>query len=63
MTHPQIYFKVILLQHSSVVFPHLQEHEKRFFEIVADGSIIEARLFLEKHPDFNINAINYQVSM
>ncbi|KMQ97082.1 short transient receptor potential channel 5-like protein [Lasius niger] len=43
-----------------VIFPHLQELEKRFFEIVTDGNIPEARVFLEDHPEFNINATNFQ---
>ncbi|KYN39104.1 Short transient receptor potential channel 5 [Trachymyrmex septentrionalis] len=47
-------------EHSGVMFPQLQELEKRFFEIVDDGSVTEARLFLKQHPDFNINAINFQ---
>jgi hypothetical protein len=63
MTHLQVYFKVILLQHLGVAYPHLQNIEKRFFEVVADGSVTEVRLFLEKHPDFNINVINFQVSI
>ncbi|XP_011062977.1 PREDICTED: short transient receptor potential channel 4-like [Acromyrmex echinatior] len=48
------------LGNPGVMFPHLQELEKKFFEIVDDGSVTEARLFLEQHPDFNINAINFQ---
>ncbi|XP_029161945.1 short transient receptor potential channel 5-like [Nylanderia fulva] len=45
---------------SDVIFPHFQELEKRFFELVTDGNIVEVRLFLEDHPDFNINATNFQ---
>lgn len=58
----QVYLKVIWLQNPGVIFPHLQELEKRFFEIVTDGNIPEARVFLEDHPEFNINATNFQVS-
>lgn len=62
MIHSQIYFKLILLQRPAVVFSHLQEIERRFFEIVTDGSVTEVRLFLEEHSDFNINIVNFQVS-
>ncbi|XP_025073004.1 transient receptor potential-gamma protein-like [Pogonomyrmex barbatus] len=50
------YFK----KRPGVVVLHLQELEKRFFDVVAEGSVAEVRLFLEQHPDFNINVINFQ---
>lgn len=62
MCSHRVYLKVIWLQHPGVVFPHLQEIEKRFFEIVADGNVAEVRSFLEDQPEFNINATNFQVS-
>ncbi|KAM0727282.1 Short transient receptor potential channel 5 [Formica fusca] len=49
-----------LENHPGVIFPHLQELEKRFFELVADGNVADVRLFLQDHPDFNINATNFQ---
>lgn len=59
-----LHLNVILLQPGTgVAFPHLQELEKRFFEIVASGSVSEVRSFLEDHPNFNINAMNFQVSL
>lgn len=45
-----------------MVLPHLQANEKRFFEMVADGNVAEVRSFLEEYPDFNVNAVNFQVS-
>lgn len=56
------YLNVILLQPSGVIFPHLQELEKRFFDIVEGGSVSEVRFFLEDNPKFNINVMNFQVS-
>lgn len=54
---------LFLLQPPSVIFPQLQDPEKRFFEVVAEGNVAEVRLFLDEHPDFNINVINFQVSV
>jgi hypothetical protein len=45
-----------------VIFPFLQDIEKTFFEIVTMGSVTEVRMFLQDHPDFNINVVNFQVS-
>lgn len=54
--------RLFFLQNPSVAFSQLQELEKRFFDTVAEGSVAEVRSFLEDHPDFNINAVNFQVS-
>ncbi|XP_076547129.1 short transient receptor potential channel 4 isoform X2 [Osmia lignaria lignaria] len=49
-----------LQKRSSVIIPHLQEMEKQFFELVANGNVSDVRQFLETHPDFNINVSDFQ---
>ncbi|XP_014479025.1 PREDICTED: short transient receptor potential channel 4-like [Dinoponera quadriceps] len=47
-------------QFPSVIFPLLQELEKKFFDVVADGNVAEVRLFLDENPKFNVNVMNFQ---
>lgn len=42
---------------------YLQELEKHFFELVAHGNVPDVREFLENNPQFNINAIDFQVRL
>ncbi|KAL2746513.1 short transient receptor potential channel 5-like [Vespula maculifrons] len=44
----------------NVTLPQLQEIEQEFFDLVANGTIAEVELYLRVHPDFKINATNYQ---
>ncbi|XP_017886297.1 short transient receptor potential channel 4-like [Ceratina calcarata] len=52
--------KIEVIRQPSVVIPHLQELEKHFFELVSYGNVPDVRQFLEEHPDFNINVIDFQ---
>ncbi|KAK2575805.1 hypothetical protein KPH14_007189 [Odynerus spinipes] len=47
-------------QHGSVTLPQLQELEREFFELVANGSVAEVELYLNTRPDFKINVTNFQ---
>ncbi|XP_050302475.1 short transient receptor potential channel 5-like [Anthonomus grandis grandis] len=44
----------------SILLPHLQESEKKFFELVASGDVLAVKDYLEKIPNFNINCVNFQ---
>lgn len=48
-------------QESAVMISYLQELEKHFFELVAHGNVPDVREFLENNPQFNINAVDFQV--
>lgn len=45
---------------SSIILPHLQESEKKFFELVAAGDVGNVKSFLDENSDFNINCMNFQ---
>ncbi|XP_061938714.1 short transient receptor potential channel 4-like [Apis cerana] len=45
---------------SAVIIPHLQQLEKDFFELVGYGNVADVKDFLETHPDFNINVMDFQ---
>ncbi|KAK9888542.1 hypothetical protein WA026_000789 [Henosepilachna vigintioctopunctata] len=45
---------------SSVLLPHLQVNEKKFFDLVHSGDVEDVKKFLEKNTDFNINCVNFQ---
>ncbi|XP_045470630.1 short transient receptor potential channel 4-like isoform X1 [Harmonia axyridis] len=45
---------------SSILLPHLQANEKKFFELVHSGDVEDVRKFLENNLDFNINCVNFQ---
>lgn len=44
-----------------MIIPHLQQLEKDFFELVGYGNVADVKDFLEAHPDFNINVMDFQV--
>ncbi|KAF7285240.1 hypothetical protein GWI33_011561 [Rhynchophorus ferrugineus] len=44
----------------SIILPHLQESEKKFFELVASGDVLSVKDFLDKNTGFNINCVNFQ---
>lgn len=44
-----------------MIIPHLQQLEKDFFELVGYGNVAYVKDFLEIHPDFNINVMDFQV--
>lgn len=50
----------ILVPRPSIVLPHLQDKEKKFFELVASGDVISVKEFLETNRDININCTNFQ---
>lgn len=50
-------------QESAVMISYLQELEKHFFELVAHGNVPDVREFLENNPQFNINAVDFQVRL
>ncbi|XP_065162715.1 short transient receptor potential channel 4-like [Atheta coriaria] len=50
----------LLQPRSSILLPHLQQSEKKFFELVATNDVDEVRQFLDENPGFNINCVNFQ---
>ncbi|CAG9767715.1 unnamed protein product [Ceutorhynchus assimilis] len=50
----------ILAPRPSILLPHLQESEKKFFELVASGDVLAVKDYLEKNPGFNVNCVNFQ---
>lgn len=44
-----------------VFLPQLEELQKYFFDLVANGNILEVKSFLQERPNFNINIVNFQV--
>lgn len=44
-----------------VLLPVLEESERIFHELVGEGCVSDVRMFLQEHPGFNINCINFQV--
>ena len=48
-------------KNGSVLLPVLEDSEKLFHELVASGDVSAVSDFLNKHSDFNINCVNYQV--
>nr|XP_022919022.1 short transient receptor potential channel 4-like [Onthophagus taurus] len=49
-----------LQKRASILLPHLQEPEKRFFELVATNELQRVKEFLLDNPTFNINCVNFQ---
>lgn len=49
-----------LLPRPSILLPHLQESEKKFFELVASGDVLAVKDYLASNPNFNINCVNFQ---
>lgn len=47
---------------ASVLLPILEDIERIFHDLVASGDVCATRLFLQNHPNFNINCVNYQVN-
>ncbi|KAK6631061.1 hypothetical protein RUM44_003234 [Polyplax serrata] len=45
---------------ASVLLPILEDIERIFHDLVASGDVCATRLFLQNHPNFNINCVNYQ---
>lgn len=50
----------VLAPRPSILLPHLQESEKKFFELVASGDVLAVKEYLEKSPGFNVNCVNFQ---
>ncbi|RZC42137.1 short transient receptor potential channel 4, partial [Asbolus verrucosus] len=50
----------MLIPRPSVLLPHLQQSEKRFFQLVHSGDTIAVGDFLTENPGFNINCVNFQ---
>lgn len=50
----------VLAPRPSILLPHLQESEKKFFELVVSGDVLAVKDYLDKNPDFNINCTNFQ---
>ncbi|XP_066148800.1 short transient receptor potential channel 5-like [Euwallacea fornicatus] len=44
----------------SILLPHLQESEKKFFELVASGDVLAVKHYLDSNSGFNINCVNFQ---
>ncbi|KAF2897538.1 hypothetical protein ILUMI_08636 [Ignelater luminosus] len=44
----------------SILLPHLQHSEKKFFELVTLGDVNNVKQFLQENPGFNINCVNFQ---
>ncbi|XP_044267214.1 short transient receptor potential channel 4-like isoform X2 [Tribolium madens] len=50
----------LLIPRPSILLPHLQDSEKRFFELVHSGDVAAVNEFLSENPGFNINCVNFQ---
>ncbi|XP_060517765.1 short transient receptor potential channel 4-like [Cylas formicarius] len=50
----------VLMPRPSIILPHLQESEKKFFELVTAGDVITVKEYLEANRGFNINCVNFQ---
>lgn len=49
-----------LAPRSSIMLPHLQQSEKKFFELVHSGDVVAVEDFLKENENFNINCVNFQ---
>lgn len=49
-----------LAPRSSILLPHLQQSEKKFFELVHSGDVLAVTDFLKENENFNINCVNFQ---
>ncbi|XP_017774988.1 PREDICTED: short transient receptor potential channel 4-like [Nicrophorus vespilloides] len=45
---------------SSILLPHLQQSEKKFFELVAANEVPPVIEFLQQNEGFNVNCVNFQ---
>ena len=50
----------VLQPRASILLPHLQQSEKKFFELVSANDLPSVKEFLQEHPGFNINCVNFQ---
>lgn len=53
---------LLVQRQPSLILPHLQTSEKRFFELVHAGNVNAVKEFLLELPEFNINCVNFQVN-
>lgn len=48
-----------MIPRSSILLPHLQANEKKFFDLVHSGDVEDVKKFLEANANFNINCHNF----
>ncbi|GJQ70227.1 hypothetical protein Trydic_g22680 [Trypoxylus dichotomus] len=49
-----------LQKRASILLPHLQQSEKKFFELVQANDLQAVKEFLQENHGFNINCVNFQ---